>query len=340
MKLLHNQLKEIENWLHPGASILITSHHNPDGDAIGSLLAMYHLTKKEGYRVNCVVPNRIPEFLKWMPGSADILIFDEKKHARLFTEADIIYCLDYNAPSRVASMEGALKSSQAKKILIDHHPEPDKEFFDWAYSTVEISSTAELVYNYIVDWKGNDEITEEIAACLYVGIMTDTGSFSFNCSYASTFAATAKLLETGIDGEEIHRLVYNNYSESRLRLLGYCLSEKMTVIEEYSMAYISLTKTELERFGYVPGDTEGIVNYPLSVKDVKISILLTERKDNIRLSFRSKGNFPVNRIAREHFEGGGHMNAAGGDSFVSMDETILKLLNIMPKYQELMLSGG
>ena len=337
--MLHNQIKKIKKWLHPEAKILITSHHNPDGDAIGSLLAMYHSIKKEGYLVTCVVPNRMPEFLRWMPGANEILIFNENRDTRLFTEADIIYCLDYNSPSRVVAMEGALKSSGAKKILIDHHPDPEKDFFDSVYSTVEISSTAELVYNYIIAWKGDKEINKDIAACLYVGIMTDTGSFSFNCSYASTFTATAKLLETGINGEAIHNLVYNNYSESRLRLLGYCLSEKMTVLEEYSLAYISLTKTELERFGYVPGDTEGIVNYPLSIKDVKISVLLTERKDRIRLSFRSKGNFPVNRIAREDFEGGGHMNAAGGDSFVSMDETILKLLDIMPKYKELILAG-
>lgn len=337
--MLHNQIKKIKKWLHPEARILLTSHHNPDGDAIGSLLAMYHLAKKEGYTVHCVVPNRMPEFLKWMPGAGDILIFSEKRDTRLFTEADIIYCLDYNAPSRVVAMEAALKESKAKKILIDHHPDPEKDFFDSIYSTVEISSTAELVYNYIVEWKGNKEITEDIAACLYVGIMTDTGSFSFNCSFPSTFSATAKLLETGIDGEAIHSHVYNNYSESRLRLLGFCLSEKMTIIDEYSLAYISLSRKELERFGYIPGDTEGIVNYPLSIKDVKISVLMTERKDRIRLSFRSKGNLPVNTIAREDFDGGGHMNAAGGDSFASMDETILKLLNIMPKYKELILAG-
>jgi phosphoesterase RecJ-like protein len=333
--LLEKQIEQISKWLHSGSEVLITSHHNPDGDAIGSLLAMYHLLNKMGITVHCLVPNDYPEFLKWMPGSSEIRVFKEKRDSVLFNDADIIYCLDYNSPSRISHMEKYLRSSGAKKILIDHHPDPDLGFFDSSYSTVRISSTAEMVFQYITAWRGEESITREIAASLFVGIMTDTGSFSFNCSYPSTFHATATMLETGIDAERIHRLVYDNYSESRLRLLGFCLSEKMTVIDEYSLAYISLTKAELEKFGFKPGDTEGIVNYPLSISDIRISVLMLEREDKIRLSFRSKGDFPVNRIANEYFSGGGHKNAAGGDSFISMDETILKLLEILPKFREL-----
>lgn len=315
--------------------MLITSHHNPDGDAIGSLLAMHHFFKKIGVKVESIVPNDYPDFLKWLPGSPEIRIFKEKRDAKLFSEADIIYSLDYNTPSRISHMERYLRSSGAKKILIDHHPGPELDFFDSSFSKVDISSTAELVFQYITSWKGDSIITREMAACIYVGIMTDTGSYSFNCGYPSTFHATARLLETGIDAELIHRLVYDNYAEMRLRLLGYCLSEKLNVIEEYSLAYISLTKAELERFDFKPGDTEGIVNYPLSIRDISISVMMLEREDKIRLSFRSKGDFPVNRIAAEHFNGGGHKNAAGGDSYISMDETILRLLEILPDYKGL-----
>lgn len=333
--MLDKQIQKIEKWLHPGSRILLTSHHNPDGDAIGSIIALYHFLKKLGYEVNCLVPNDFPDFLKWMQGAGKIRPFREKKDADLFAKADIIYCLDYNSPSRAGKMEKLLRSSEAKKVLIDHHPDPDPGFFDAAISTVKISSTAELVYRYIVDWKGESFLSRSIAAGIYVGIMTDTGSFSFSCNYPSTFEACAELLKTGIDAEEIHRLVYDNYSEARLRLLGFCLYDRLTIIPEYSLAYIALTKGELERYQFKPGDTEGIVNYPLSIKGIKVSVMLLEREEKVRLSFRSKGTFPVNAVAREHFEGGGHRNAAGGDSHITLDETILKLIEILPQYKEL-----
>jgi phosphoesterase RecJ-like protein len=333
--LAEESIEKIKNWLKDKPSILLTSHHNPDGDAIGSLLGLYLYFKKLGFKVWAVIPNEYPDFLKWLPGHEEIIVFEKFTGNRDFIDADVVFSLDYNSPKRVGSFESSLKATKGKKILIDHHPQPDQNFYDVMISTVETSSTSELVYSFITKLSGTKEIDQQIAKALYVGIMTDTGSFAFNCNYPSTFKIIAEMLELGLDGEYIHRLVYDNYSESRLRLLGLSLREKLTVLPEYCLAYIWLTSDDLLKYDYKIGDTEGVVNYPLSIKEVKISILLIERKDKIRVSFRSKGEFPVNIIARDHFEGGGHRNAAGGDSYMSMEETIKKLKNILPQYKEL-----
>lgn len=283
-----------------------------------------------------MVPNEYPAFLKWMPGNNDVVIYkrDEGAADSILYSADLIFCLDYNALSRTGSMEEGLRKAKARKILIDHHLEPVLDEFDHYYSLVQTSSTSELVYRFIEGCSWLDQIDEDVATGLYVGIMTDTGSFSFNCNYPATFQITASLMTTGIDAEHIHRMVYDTYSEDRLRLLGYCLSEKLTILPEFSTAYIALSKDELNRFHHQVGDTEGIVNYALSIKNIKLAVFLTERKDRIRLSFRSKGDLSVNRIAREHFNGGGHRNAAGGDSFVTLEETISKLREVLVQYQD------
>jgi phosphoesterase RecJ-like protein len=271
-----------------------------------------------------------------MPGNDKILIHrqNEAKAEEIISQADLIFCLDYNALHRTGGMEEAIRKSPGKKFLIDHHPEPLLTDFDIYLSVVQTSSTSELVYRFIEGCSWSDLINQEIATSLFVGIMTDTGSFSFSCNYPATFEITASLLRTGINPEQIHRLVYDTYSENRLRLLGYCLSEKLTVLPEFSTAYISLSKAELDRFHHKVGDTEGIVNYALSIENIKLAVLLTERKDRIRLSFRSKGDFSVNRIARDHFNGGGHKNAAGGDSFISLDSTVKKLIEVIAQYRE------
>jgi len=284
--------------------------------------------------VTAVIPNDYPDFLKWLPGNENILIYEKNNDIKDLEKSDLIFCLDYNAPKRVGPFESILTGLKGKKILIDHHPEPDVTFFDQLISTVDTSSTSELVYNFIVDMEGEHLIDKDIAQAIFVGIMTDTGSFAFNCNYPSTFGIISSLLELGLDGEYIHRMVYDTYSESRLRLLGYCIGDKMKCVDELSMAYIWLTREELSRFNYRIGDIEGVVNYPLSIKNVKVSVMLTERKDRIRLSFRAKGDFAVNKIAEEHFEGGGHRNAAGGDSFLPMEETIQKLMDVLPLYRE------
>jgi phosphoesterase RecJ-like protein len=316
--------------------IAVTSHHNPDGDAIGSSLALAVLLNKAGKEAIVLVPNDYPGFLKWMPGSDKVIIYrhNEKRAEDVISRADLIFCLDYNALHRTGEMEKTIRKSPGKKILIDHHLEPSMSDFDFYLSVVQTSSTSELIYRFIEGCSWIDLIGQDVATDLFVGIMTDTGSFSFSCNYPATFQITASLLLTGINPEQIHRLVYDTYSENRLRLLGYCLSEKLTILPEFSTAFIALSKAELDLFHHQVGDTEGIVNYALSVENIKLAVLLTERKDRIRLSFRSKGDLCVNSIAREHFNGGGHKNAAGGDSFVSLNDTVIKLKEVLVQYRE------
>ena len=316
--------------------ITVTSHHNPDGDAIGSALALAALLRKAGKEAIAVVPNDYPAFLKWMPGNELALIYqrDQKKADEFISRSDLIFCLDYNSLSRTGKMEDSLRGATAKKILIDHHLEPVLSDFDFHLTVIPVSSTSELVYRFIEGCSWLSLLDKDIATGLFVGIMTDTGSFSFACNYPETFQTAAALLSTGINAERIHRMVYDTYSESRLRLLGFCLSEKLTVLPEFSTAYIALSRAELDRFHHQTGDTEGIVNYALSIDNIKLAVLLTERKDRIRISFRSKGDFSVNKIANEHFNGGGHRNAAGGDSFISLDDTIIKLKEVLVQYRE------
>jgi phosphoesterase RecJ-like protein len=316
-------------------NILLTSHSNPDGDAIGSCLALYHFFKRKKHKVNIVIPNDFPEFLAWMPGQEKILIYEKnkKKCDDLFAGADIIFSLDYNSPDRVNDATEKLINSKAKKILIDHHIEPETSAFDVSYSTTETSSTSELVYDFMHQADAS-LLNKPIAECIYTGIMTDTGSFSYACNYEKTFRIVADLYRLGIDGVKINRLVYSTFSENRLRLLGYALSEKLNVLDNFATAYIVLTKNELDRYEYQVGDTEGLVNYALSIKGIKLAALFSERHNKIRISFRSAGNFSVRELAKNHYEGGGHLNAAGGDSFVSMDKTILEFHRLLSDYKD------
>jgi phosphoesterase RecJ-like protein len=327
---------QIISILSSSSKIVITTHSNPDGDAIGSSLAMYLYLKKKGHSVNVISPNEYPDFLAWLPGKEDILIYDHnQEHCDgLIAEADTIFCLDYNSLSRIGDMEKPVKLSGAYKILIDHHPNPVKEDFNHLISTIETSSTGEMIYEFISELGDKNIIDKAIAECIYVSIMTDTGSFSFACNREATYRIVADLFSLGIDGEKIHRLVYDTFSEDRLRLLGYCLSDKLVVLPEFATAYISLTRDELDRFNFKVGDTEGVVNYALSIKGVQMAVMFTEKTDKIRLSFRSKGDFAVNEIARTHFKGGGHKNAAGGDSFDTMENTIQRFINILPGYKD------
>ncbi|MDX9906068.1 MAG: DHH family phosphoesterase [Bacteroidales bacterium] len=329
-------IDKIKHIISGCRSVVVTSHHNPDGDAIGSVVAMATLLEKLVPKVTGIVPNDFPDFLKWMPGAERIVIYTESEFLakELISGADLIFCLDYNALHRTEAMAPALRSSGAVKVLIDHHLDPVSEDFDHIISRIDISSTSELLFNFIEQCGWSDLIGQEIATGLFMGIMTDTGSFSYSCNYPETFQISARLIKTGIDAERIHRKVYDTYSESRLRLLGFCLAEKLTILPEYKTAYIALTKAELDQFHYKTGDTEGVVNYALSIDEIRFAVLLTERTDRIRLSFRSKGNLSVNIFARKFFNGGGHRNAAGGDSFRSMENTIKHLKNALEQYKE------
>jgi len=281
------------------------------------------------------LPNHYPAFLSWLPGNKDILIYkDDKTEAKkLVKEADIIFCLDFNTLRRLESLFKPINQSNATKVLIDHHPQPDNGFA-FMISQVETSSTSELIYNFICELGDKSLIDKDIAECLYTGIITDTGSYSYNCNYENTYLISAELIKIGVDGEYIHRLVYDTYSEDRMRLLGYCLSKKLKVLKDLYTAYIFLTKEELQQFNFQVGDTEGVVNYALAINGIHFAVLITEKENFIRLSFRSKGDFSVNSFARKYFEGGGHKNAAGGNSYLAMDQTVKKLEELLVKYKD------
>lgn len=327
--------REIKKLLQGEKNVVLTTHKSPDGDAIGSSLAIYHFLKKLGHNVKPFTPDEYPEFLEWMPGSENILTYDqEKKTGRsLLRNADIIFCLDYNSTSRTGSIEEELIKSDAKKIMIDHHKEPE-DFADYYYINEIGSSTCELVYEFICELGHKDIINRAIAECIYAGIMTDTGSFKFSSTTSDTHRAIAEMIDKGVKGWEIHQMVHDNYSETRLRLIGYSLSEKLKVFKDYKTAVISLDSDELEKFNYSRGDTEGLVNEPLSIKDVVMSILVKKSEGLVKLSFRSKGEFSVNEFARENFNGGGHANAAGGISDLSVDETVEKIEQLLPQYEK------
>ena len=314
--------------------IIIVTHYNPDGDAIGSMLGLYLFLRQNGYEVTAISPDDFPHFLHWMDGIDELLIHynKTKKVKQVVADADIIFMLDFNHPERLNKLSNSILKSSATKILIDHHPHPHN-FADIVISDTSVSSTAELIYELITGLKNIETIETNVAECLYCGIMTDTGCFSFNSSQPRTYRIISNLLKSGINKDAIFSKVYENYSINRMSLMGYCLNEKMVVKEEFHTAFITLTKAELEKFKHQPGDTEGFVNLPFSIKNIVFSILLIEKNDHIKLSFRSKNTFPANVFSEKHFNGGGHQNAAGGKSFAGMAETIEKLLNLLPQYK-------
>ncbi|NVO18271.1 MAG: DHH family phosphoesterase [Bacteroidetes bacterium] len=335
MNLLSHSINYFQKLVSEPANILVVSHYNPDGDTIGASLALYHFLKKKGHRAHVLVPNDPPGFLKWMPGSEELIIYqaDNEYGNQLIQSADSIFYMDFNSSSRVKFFSEQLIASHATKVLIDHHLQPENEF-DMAFSVTAVSSTSELLFMILEEAGYGNDVSKEMSECLFIGIMTDTGSFSYACNRPETFQVTAKLIATGIDIEKLHRLVYDTYSESRMRLLGHCLSDRLKVLPELGTAYIWLTRDDLERFEYQSGDTEGVVNYALSIEKISLAALFTERDDRIRLSLRSKGNFSVNEMARKHFNGGGHRNAAGGDSFESMEQTLATFESLLQEYKQ------
>lgn len=282
-----------------------------------------------------MAPDPDPEFLHWMPYHEDMLIFVTDKEAcqQAIDEAEIIFSVDYNGFRRLGPAAEAVKGSAARKFMIDHHRDPDPDY-EFMISIIATSSTSELVFNFIEGNGDLDLVDEKIAACIYTGIITDTGSFSYSCNYEKTYQTTAALYRAGIDGEHIHRLIYDTYSEDRLRLLGFSISEKLIVLPEYHTAYIYLSKADLERFNYKIGDTEDIVNYGLSIKDINMAALFCEREGLVKVSLRSKGNFAVNDICKRYFNGGGHANAAGANCHLSLADTVQTFRDLLPLYQE------
>ncbi|HRG58823.1 MAG TPA: bifunctional oligoribonuclease/PAP phosphatase NrnA [Bacteroidia bacterium] len=332
------EIESIKKLLSEKKKIVITTHYNPDGDAMGSSLGLYHYLKSKKHIVNIITPNVWPSFLNWMPGSDNCIAGDLhlKKAARLLEEAEIIFSLDYNALKRTNDLADLIGASSGIKIMIDHHQQPEN-FATYTYSDVAASSTCEMVYEFIKAIDDTVQISKDCAECLYTGIMTDTGSFKFSSTTSKTHLIVADLIAHGARNTYIHQQLFDNNTYERMRLLGYCLSEKLTLLNEYHAAFIALTSQDLEHFHYKKGDTEGIVNYALSISDINFSAIFIERDDEIKISFRSKGNFDVNTFARNHFEGGGHPNAAGGKGANTMDETIMKFVQLLPQYKQALL---
>ena len=314
----------------------LACHVNPDGDAIGSMLAMAEFLRMKGHQVKMTCPNAFPDFLAWMPGSDEILIYEKDGEAcdAAIAEAECIIMLDFNSLSRSGILHNEIGKTRCPRVIVDHHRDPEMDFITCCYSDTCVSSASEVVTEIILHY-GSEYLTKEMATNLLVGIMTDTGSFAHSIYHPRTFELCSILTDNSLPYNMIHRLVYDSFTEGRLRLLGYSLFQKMTVLEEYAVAYISLSRKEMERFNYQVGDTEGVVNFPLSMKKIKMAVLITERQDQIRLSFRSKGDFSVHELANTHFKGGGHTNAAGGSTTTSIKATVKKLISILPEYPEL-----
>ena len=334
------KIERAKNLINQSEKIVITTHQSPDGDAIGSSMAMYHYLLAKGKDVTIVVPNEYPEFLHWMQGDETIIVYESQAvQARKFIrEADLIFSLDYNILSRTYVMESALTKAKAPFILIDHHQQPG-DYPEVSFSDTSSCSTAQLVYNFIDKMGDKNLINIPIAEGIYCGIMTDSGSFRFDNVKPETHRIVADLIEKGLKHDKIHQLIYDTNSMDRLRLLGYALSEKLIVKKDLHTAIITLTQKELERFNFQPGDTEGIVNYALSIKGVKFAIFGREGANKIKISFRSKGQFNVNKFARAHFNGGGHNNAAGGVLFDTMDVFMQKIDEVIKDHKEELLNN-
>lgn len=322
--------------LQSSKNVVITCHKGPDGDAIGSCLALYLYLKMHHKNVSVIVPDDFPYFLKWLPKSKDILCYDTKKENsdKLINDADLIFSLDYNSLSRTGDMATILKSSEAKFIMIDHHQQPD-EYAEVTYSDTTICSTCQMVYHFIEALGDLQLIDESIANCIYTGIMTDTGSFRFRSTTSTTHRVIANLIDIGIDNAKIHQNVYDSNSYNRLQLLGKSLTN-LKVMPELNTAYISLSAAELEEHNAQKGDTEGVVNYALSLQGIKLAAIFKEDLNSglVKISFRSKGDFSVNEFARTHFNGGGHTNAAGAASNLPLNDTLDKFISILPNYQK------
>lgn len=333
-----DDIKLIKQLLSEPKSIVVVPHKNPDGDAIGSSLGLYHYFKQFGHKVVIIAPNDYPEFLKWMPSEETVMIYDSQTEAAniIIDKADVIFTLDFNALNRIGNMEAAVTNSKAVKIMIDHHQQPD-DYALYTYSDVSMSSTCEMVYNFIVMLDDADHIDADVATCLYTGIMTDTGSFRFPSTTSQTHKVIAALIEKGANNAQIHNNIYDTNSYNQLQLLG-CALRNLKVLPEYNTAYITLSQEELNTYNFKKGDTEGFVNYGLSLKGVVFAAIFIENQQEqiIKVSLRSKGNFSVNEFSRTHFEGGGHINAAGGKSDLSMEATIEKFIRILPTYKHVL----
>ncbi|WP_310993932.1 DHH family phosphoesterase [Aequorivita marina] len=326
----------VRNLLASPQKVVIVGHKNPDGDAVGSCLGLSFFLKSLGHDASVLMPNDFPDFLKWMPGVDDIVIYEKEteKSKAIIDKAALIFTLDFNSLDRVGALGEILEASKAKFVMIDHHQQP-ADYAEATYSDVKMSSTCEMVYHFMDALGEAEKLTKEIAINLYTGIMTDTGSFRFSSSSPTTHRVAAKLIEAGADNATINQNVHDNNSPERMKLLGVALNN-LTILPEFHTAYITLTQKELDENNFKKGDTEGFVNYALSVKGVAFALIFIENKQEsiVKISLRSKGDFSVNHFARTHYSGGGHNNAAGGKSSQSLNKTINEFISILPQYKD------
>ena len=322
-------------YLTQPRKVVILTHVKPDADALGSSLGLAGYLKKKGHTVNVITPTDYPDFLHWMPGNGEVTIFQRERPHRskdLIDKADTIFCLDFSSLNRINDLGEMVRKSPAKKVLIDHHLEPER-FADFEQWDATAASTAELVYQLIKELGDDKLVDSPIANCLYAGIMTDTGGFRHSNTNFKVFQIASELVAHGADPAGVSKRIYDTNSIERLRLMGFVLAEKLQVLPEYKTAYITLSAEELKRFGSQTGDTEGLVNYGLSIKGIKLSVMISDRRENIKLSFRSLGDFSVNELARKYFNGGGHRNASGGQTSLTLEQTLKKFLDILPEYK-------
>ncbi len=328
------QLKEVKSLLNKPKNIVIVTHWSPDGDAMGSSLGLYNYLIQLKHKVSVITPNDYPAFLNWLPGNNKVIDFSKqpKPAQTLVAKADIIFCLDFNSLKRIDKLGDEVGKSKGVKFMIDHHLQPES-FAKYMLHSIKACSTCELVFELIQLMGHKKLLNKNIANCLYTGIMTDTGSFRFPSTTAKTHKIIAALIEAGAENAEIHNRIYDGNTEGKIKLLGFSLSEKLKVLKEYKTAYFSLTADELERYNYQKGDTEGVVNYALSIDGIRFAAFFVETDGIIKTSFRSQGSFDVNVFARKHFSGGGHANAAGGMSELSMEKTLEKFEELLPDYK-------
>ncbi len=326
----------IGDLLRQPQTILITTHQNPDADALGSSLGWADYLRHKGHSVTVVTPTDYPPNLAWMPGCDSVIAYEEKTRiavTKLMADATLIFCLDFSSLDRIRDLGPMVRQARATKVLVDHHLEPEP-FADFGYWDPTLASTTQLIF-YLIEKLGDKHLIDKpMAECLYAGLMTDTGSFRHPSTTGAVHRMAADLLDLGIDVSSIHRRLFDNLSLEKLKLLGFVLNEKLKVLPDYKFAYITLTAEELKRYHSKMGDTEGMVNYALSVEGVVMAAILIDRGDEIRMSFRSVGNFSVRELASRHFSGGGHKNAAGGRSRLSLAETEDWLLSVLPLYQQ------
>ncbi len=331
-------VSEIFPFLDEPKNIVITFHQKPDADAMGSGLGLYHFLIQFGHKVTVISPTNWAGFLSWMPGAKKVIDFEmqNEKAKNVLKDVQWLFCLDFNVLSRTRKMEIPLQELNCTKILIDHHQQPQIEAFDYGISDTAKSSTAEMVYDFIANSGHAEKINSNVAECLYAGVMTDTGSFRFNSTSANVHRMVAALKDKGLNHSQVHENLFDNFLENRFRFFGNILLNRMQLFYEYNTALIAIPQQDLIKYNVKTGDTEGLVNFPLSIKGIKLAAVVIDRGDERKSSFRSKGGFDVNTFARKYFNGGGHFNAAGGKNNESLDEVVNKFKEAIKENKELL----